>query len=785
MSEAGERRDERAVSETSEDVGHDDAVGSRVPRREDEALLTGRAEFTDDTAVANAAHLAFVRSDHGHARIENVDVAPALERDGVLAAYTWRDVAESESPGRVATLADPLDCDPPAHPLLADDRVRYEGQPIAAVVAEDRATAHDAARAVAVDYEVLDAVVDPAEATAADAPTVHDEADSNVAVTTELGDEDATTEAFTAADRAVDLELENNRLQPTPMEPRAAVADYDDGRERLTVRMTAQNPHSQRRNLANALGLAENRIRVVMPSVGGGFGQKNTPYPGEAVTAWAAMRLGRPVKWTATRREHYRAGNHGRDHRTRAELAVDDDGTIRGLRVDTHAALGGYALGSAALVLGYYGELLASQYDIPTLHVRTRVAFTNTAPVHTYRGGGSPQAVYVPERLVDAAARELDLDPVTVRRRNLVSPDAFPHETAVGATYDSGDYETTMDVALDAAESETRRTAAETDDGRLRGVGVANYVESAVGAFFESGVVRVQRDGSVVVEVGTHSHGQGHATTYAQVVADELGVPMDAIEVVEGDTDQVPQGSGTYGSRSMLAGGNAVRESASDIAEQVRRVAGHVLDTDPDSVTIEDGECHAGSDDCSLSDVASTAYGPALPDDIETGLEATSFDTPGEDAVAFGTHVACVAVDPETGEVEVQRYVTADDCGERINPTIVEGQVVGGVAQGIGQARYEQSVYADDGTLETGTMLDYAVPRAFHVPDVETNATVTPSPVTELGVKGAGEIGTVAAPPALVNAVVDALSPLGVDHVDMPLTDETVWRAIQRATGEQ
>jgi carbon-monoxide dehydrogenase large subunit len=756
----------------------DGLVGERVARREDRALLTGDARYTDDVSAPGTAHLAFVRANVAHADLEAVDVEAAAATDGVLAVYTWDDLAAADVPGVIPARTGPLDCDVPGHPVLARDRVRYEGQPVAAVVAEDRYAARDGVERVAVEYDERGAVVDPREAASADAPTVFDDAPDNVALTAELGDAAATDEAFADADRVVSVELENNRLIPSALEPRAAVASYDAGDGELTVEMTSQSPHGHRGKLSQTLGLPERRIRVIAPDVGGGFGHKGHHHPGEAAAAFAAMDLERPVAWTATRSGNYRAGAHGRDHRTTAELAVDDDGTIRGLRADTDAAAGGYALGGGAAMPAGYGRLLASQYEIPAIHCRTRCVFTTTAPIHSYRGAGRPEAIYVTERLVDRAARELGIDPAALRRRNQI--DSFPHETAVGATYDSGDY----GAVLSALESEIDgepRGGERDDDGHLRGVGIACYVESTGGGF-ESGVVRVLPDGGVRVYAGTHSHGQGHGTTYAQIVADELGVPYDEVAVVEGDTERIPQGTGTFGSRSAITGGNAVAESAREVRERAREFAAHDLDCAPEAVAYEDGT-FAGPDGetRSFADVADLAYGWGVPDGMEPGLEATTFYEQDDTAYTFGAHAACVAVDPDTGSVDVERYVAVDDCGERINPTVVEGQIEGGVAQGIGQALLERATYDDDGALATASMLEYAVPRAGDVPDVETREHVTPTPTNDLDVKGIGEAGTVAAPPAAVNAVVDALADLGVDHVDMPLTDERVWRAIQEA----
>ncbi|UPW00368.1 xanthine dehydrogenase family protein molybdopterin-binding subunit [Halorussus gelatinilyticus] len=784
--EAAERAD-AAASARDEDGESGDAdeslVGRGISRREDAALLRGEAEFTDDLRAPGMAHLALVRSECAHGDVVDVDTAEAAAREDVVAVFTWADVAASDAPGTLPLTTEPLDCDPPEHPLLARERVRYQGQPVAAVVAEDRYAAADAARTVNVTYDEREAVVDPVAATAESAPDLFEAAPNNVALTSELGDADATDEAFADADRVVSLDLENNRLMPTAMEPRAALARWSAGDERLTVEMTAQGPHGERRKFAHSLGLAEGDVRVVAPRVGGGFGHKNTPYPGDSLAGWAAMELGRPVKWTATRRGNYLAGNHGRDHRTHGEVAVDDDGTIRGFRVETHANAGGHGLGFGPAMPGSYGTLLAGQYDVPAIHCETTVAFTNTAPVHSYRGAGRPEAIYVTERLVDAAARELGTDPVELRRRNQLAPEDLPHETAVGASYDSGDYEATMDEALDAVDYAERTATERDDEGRYVGVGVACLVESS-GFSFESGVVRVEPDGNVRVYAGTHSHGQGHETTYAQIVADELGVPYEDVAVGEGDTERIPQGTGTFASRSTITGGNAVAESARDVRGKARRVAAHLLDADPDALALDDGTFRvegAPERTCEVAEVAEAAYGPGLPDHLSPGLEATTFYEPEGTTYPHGTHVAVVAVDPETGEIEILRYVAADDCGEQINPTIVEGQIHGGVAQGIGQARYEQTAYDEDGSLLTDSMRSYAVPRAGQIPEMETRATVSPSPRNDLGVKGVGEAGTIGAPPALVNAVADALEPLGVRHVDMPLTDERVWRAIRDA----
>ena len=753
-------------------------VGSARERREDPDLVRGDARYTGDLSAPDMAHLAFVRSQYGHARVEDLDTSTAADLPGVVAVYTWEDVRASGIEGRLDVANDRFDADLPGHPLLADDRVRYQGQPIAAVVAETPYRAADAADAVEVTYGRRDAVVDPTEAAEPDAPTLFESCPDNVVSRGELGDESATEAAFEDADHSVELDLRNNRLIPNAMEPRAALAREEDGR--LRVDMTSQNPHEHRSDIANTLEMPESEIRVVSPDVGGGFGHKGHHYPGESMAAWSALQLDRPVKWVATRTENYQAGAHGRDHVTTAALAFDDDGRMRGLRVETDAGLGGYALDIAPAIVQLYGRLLAGQYDLPAIFCRTRTVLTTTAPIHTYRGAGRPEAIYVLERLVKRAADELGVDPAEFRRGNLLDPEDFPVETAVGVTYDSGDYEPAMDRALDAVDYERVRDVERREDGRLVGVGLANFVEST-GVSFESGVVRVHPDGGVTVYVGTHSHGQGHETTYAQIVADELGVPPEDIDVVEGDTDRIPRGTGTFGSRSTIAGGSAIVESAAEVREKALDIASAQLEADREDIELSEGEFHvtgAPSRSVSFAEVAETAYGPTRPPGVDPGLEATTFFDQEGTAYAFGTHAVVVAVDPNTGEIEIERYVAVDDCGVQINPKLVEGQIHGGVAQGLGQALYEDAEYDGNGTLVTGSLQDYAIPKAEHVPEMITGSTETPSPTNPLGVKGVGEAGTIAAPPAVVNAVVDALAPYGVEHVDMPLTAESVWRAM-------
>ena len=756
--------------------------GRGLPRREDVPLVTGASRYVDDHAPEGLVHLAFVRSRYGHADLGAIDTAAAEAMPGVLAVYTWDDVEASPSPGRLPVANDSFDHPVPGHPLLATGRVRYHGQPVAAVVAEDRYVAHDAAAAVEVAYDRRPAVTDPKEATADDAPLLYDEVPGNVLVTGDQGDPEAAEAAMAAADTVVTLDLRNNRLIPNAMEPRGAMGEYDAESGRFTVTVGGQGAHRHRRNLAHTLGVEEDDVRVVLPHVGGGFGPKGYHYPGEAMVAWAARELDRPVKWVATRTEDYLAGGHGRDHVVRASLGLDDDGTMRALVVENWGNGGGCPLGSGAAIALRHDELLSGQYTLGAIHRRGHGVVTNTAPVVAYRGAGRPEAIYLLERLVDAAARELDLDPAELRRRNLIPPDAFPYETATGHVYDSGDYEATLDLALESVDYEALRAeqAERREAGELVGVGLAAFTEST-GGRPETARVTVDEAGRIVIHAGTHSHGQGHETTFSQVMADTFGVTPEDVEVNEGDSDFLPSGTGTAGSRSMVSGGGAIETCAREVLEQARSVAAGLLEAAPEDVEIGDGAFHVvGSPDraVSLEDVAAAAHDPDGPGD---GLSHEERYTPDGTAFAFGTHVAVVSVDRDTGAVTVERYVAVDDCGPRINPTLVDGQVHGGLAQGLGQALLERPVYDDVGTLVSGSMMDYAVPRAHHLPEFELAETVTPSPTNPLGVKGIGEAGTIGAPPAIANAVADALAPLGVESVDMPMTDESVWRAMRDA----
>ena len=789
-----------------DEVDAADILGSAIERREDPALITGGAEYTDDIQRQGMAHMAILRSRHGHAKLEGVDTADAEAMNVVGVLGATGDLHREDTPGGgsyslpVGWLLDSLrQVD---HPILADDHVRYQGDAIAVVVAEDRYLAHDAVDAIDVDYERLDAVADPGEALQDDAPELHDDAEGNVAFDWEIGDAERTEEAFESAVHTASIELENQLLIPNAMEPRAAVADYSPGTNELDVFMTSQNPHLHRLLMSGVIGHPEHKLRIKAPEVGGGFGSKIHHYADEALVAWVAKHLERPIKWTATRTETYKTDAQGRGHLTSADLAMDEDGNIVGLRVDTTANLGAYLSTFAPSVPTYlYGTLLSGQYDIPAIHCSVTGAFTNVPPVDAYRGAGRPEASFVIERLAKLGAEEMGMDPAEFRRQNFVPEDAFPYESEVAVVYDSGDYEKALDEALEMVDYESFRERQEQarKEGRYLGIGLSCYIEAcglapselagklgAQAGLWESSLVRFHPSGTVTAYCGTSGHGQGHATTYAQIVANELGIPYEDVEVVEGDTDEIPQGMGTYGSRSAAVGGSSLVKSSQKLVEKSREIAAHQLEADPEDIEFESGEFRvSGVPDRSIGikALAQQSYlAHDLPDDMEPGLEATSFYDPENFVFPFGTHVAVVEVDPASGEIEFENYVAVDDVGNQINPKIVEGQIHGGVAQGIGQALYEGAEYDANAQLLTGSMQDYAVPKAEHIPEMETGSTVTESPHNPLGVKGVGEAGTIAAPQAAVNAVSDALEPFGIDHVEMPMTPERVWNAVEGQT---
>jgi carbon-monoxide dehydrogenase large subunit len=775
-------------------------VGSSIKRREDPALITGRGKYTDDLKVQGMLHASIVRSPHAHARIRSIDTKAALAVDGVVAVFTAADVEKAGLPGMVPVGWLLPNLKTPPHPMLAKDTVRYVGDAVAVVVGADRYSARDGAERVDVDYEPLAAVTDAARAVEKGAAQIHAEAPSNVAFDWEIGDRQRVDDAFAKAKFKASIELRNQRLIPHAIEPRAALADWNPSTGKLTLHLTSQNPHVHRLLMMLAsLGLPEHKMRIIAPEVGGGFGSKIHHYPDEAITAFCSMQLGRPVKWTATRSETNLTDAHGRDHVTRASLALDANHKITGLRVDTYAAMGAYLSTFAPAVPTYlYGTLLSGQYDIPAIHCHVVGTFTTTTPVDAYRGAGRPEATFVVERLMDLAAREAGIDVLELRRKNFVRPDQFPFQTQVALQYDSGNYAPTLDRALEMvgigklrAEQQKRRA----EGGNPIGVGFSTYIEACglapsavVGSLgaqagqWESAEVRVNPSASVSVYTGSSAHGQGHETTFAQVVADKLGVAVDAVDVIHGDTDLVQFGMGTYGSRSAAVGASAIVKSVEKVIEKGKRIAAHLLEAAAEDIVYEDGKFSVkGAPDKSkaLGEVALQAYlAHNYPADLEPGLVATSFYDPPNFTYPFGTHVAVVEIDRDTGSVELLRYVAVDDVGNVINPMIVDGQLHGGIAQGVGQALWEGAVYDDGGQLVTGELMDYAMPRAHNLVSFELDRTVTPCPHNPLGVKGVGEAGAIASPAAVVNAVVDALGHLGVKHIDMPLTPEKVWRAM-------
>ncbi len=781
------------------------AVGQSLKRREDPALVKGQGKYTDDLTLPGMTHAVIVRSPYAHAKINGIDASAALATEGVLAVYTGQDIADSEIGGVVPVGWLLPNLVTPPHPILAIDTVRYAGDGVAVVVAEDRYVARDAADLVEVDYEPLDAVTDVLAALEEGAPQLYPEAPGNVAFDWDLGDKEKTDAAFEAAHTQVAVDLRNNRLIPHAIEPRACLASFDPLSGELTLRLTSQNPHVHRLLMSLAsLNLPEHKMRIIAPEVGGGFGSKIHHYPDEAIVSWCSMQLGRPVKWVATRSETNLTDAHGRDHASHAEIALDKGGRITGVRVLTRAAMGAYLSTFAPSVPTYlYGTLLSGQYDIPAIHVRTLGVFTTTTPVDAYRGAGRPEATFVIERLVDLAARTRGEDPAEFRRRNFVPPDQFPYQTQVALAYDSGNYEPALDKALEIsgyaelrAEQNRRR---ESGEGKLLGIGLSSFIEAcglapsqvvgALGAqagLYESAKVRVHPTGSVTVYTGSSAHGQGHETTFAQIVSDRLGVDVDQVEVVHGDTGQVQFGMGTYGSRSAAVGGSAIAVSTDKVVAKAKKIAAHLLEAAEEDIVFENGQFHVAgvpSRSQGWGDVVLQAYlAHNIPDGIEPGLEETSFYNPSNFTYPFGSHVAVVEIDRDTGEVDLVRYIAVDDVGNEINPMIVAGQVHGGLAQGIGQALWENAVYDDNGQLLTATLLDYAVPRAHKLPSFELGRTVTPCPHNPLGVKGVGEAGSIASPAAVTNAVVDALAPFGVTHLDMPLTAEKVWRAMQNGS---
>lgn len=778
-------------------------IGASLKRKEDARFLTGRGNYTDDIVRPGQTHAVFVRSPHAHARIAAVRTDAARAAPGVVTVLTGADLAADKvgilPAGWLIHSKDGTPMVEPGHPALVADKVRHVGDQVAVVVAETKEQARAAAVLVEVDYDVLPAAVDLAAAIRPGAPQVHDAAKLNTCYDWHLGDKAATDAAFAKAAKVVTLDLVNNRLIPNAMEPRAAIGEYDRVTGDYTLITSSQNPHLIRLLLAafTLPGTPEHKLRVIAPDVGGGFGSKIFHYAEDFVVLWAARKIGRPVKWTSTRSEAFMTDAHGRDHVTHVELALDRDGKFLGLRERTLANMGAYLSQFAPSVPTYlHSTLLAGCYTTPAIYAEVRAVFTNTVPVDAYRGAGRPEATYLIERIVDVAARETGIDRVEIRRRNFIPPDAFPYQTPVALQYDSGNYHATLDTALaksDWAGFEKRRAEAKAR-GKLRGIGISTYVEACgiapsavVGALggrvglWESAHVRVHPTGSVTVFTGAHSHGQGHETTFAQLVAEKLGVSPDSVEVVHGDTAKSAFAMGTYGSRSLAVGGTAIVKAVDKIIAKGRKIAAHLLEAAEGDVDFADGKFVVKGTDRAkpFGEIVLAAYIPhKYPAGLEPGLEEGAVYDPMNFTFPAGCHVCEVEIDPETGTTKVVAFTAVDDVGTVINPMIVEGQVHGGVTQGIGQALLEGAIYDEDGQLLTGSFLGYTMPRAADVPSYVVGTETTACTHNPLGVKGVGEVGAIGSPPAVINAVCDAI---GVRHIDMPATPERVWRAIRDA----
>ncbi|WP_431856450.1 xanthine dehydrogenase family protein molybdopterin-binding subunit [Azospirillum sp.] len=783
-------------------------IGASVRRREDQRFLTGRGTYTEDIKRPNQTHVHMLRSPYAHARIRGIDAAEALKAPGVVAVFSGADMAadnvNSLPCGWLIHSKDGSPMKEPPHFPIARDKARYVGDIVAVVIAETREQAKDAAELIDVDYEDLPAVVSLRQATGGSAAPVHDDVPDNVCYDWHLGDAAAVDAAFAQAAHVTKLDLVNNRLVPNAMEPRAALGEYDAANGDYTLTTTSQNPHVIRLLMgAFVLGIPEHKLRVVAPDVGGGFGSKIFHYGEEAIVTWAAKKVGRPVKWTAERSESFLSDAHGRDHLTHAELALDKDGNFLALKVSTLANMGAYLSTFSTSIPTYlYATLLAGQYRTPAIYAEVKALFTNTAPVDAYRGAGRPEACYLIERLVETAAREMGIDKTEIRRRNFVPADAMPYQTPVALQYDTGDFAKNLDMALPAVDYAgfARRKAEAATRGKLRGIGFATYIEAcgiapsnvagALGAragLYESAEVRFHPTGSVTVFTGSHSHGQGHETTFAQIVAERFGIPIENVEIVHGDTAKVPFGMGTYGSRSLAVGGSALVKAMDKVERKARKIAAHLMEAAEADIEVKDGRFTVAGTDKSvgIGDIALAAYVPHnFPlDELEPGLDEQAFYDPKNFTYPNGCHVCEVEIDPDTGVVSVESFSAVDDFGRVINPLIVEGQVHGGIVQGIGQALFENCVYDEDtGQLITGSYMDYCMPRAHDVPSFQVSwHEDQPCTHNPLGVKGCGEAGTIGAAAAVMNAVVDALAEHGVTHMDMPATPEKVWRAINQS----
>jgi len=778
-------------------------IGSKIERKEDKRFLTGRGQYTADINLVNQTYACFVRSPHARAKINKIDISKAEKLPGVIKILTGEDLAKDKIGGLIAgwkiVSQDGKDMKVPPHPPLAKDSVNYVGDHVAIVIGETLEEAKNASEHVNVSYKVQKAVVNTKDAMSSE--NIYEGIDSNLCFDFLLGDKGKTDEALSQADKVVKLDLINNRLIPNAMEPRASIGDYNPSSEQLTLYTTNQNPHLTRLVLSAFVAIApEHKFRVVAPDVGGGFGSKIYPYAEDAVVAWASKKIERPVKWVAERSESFLSDCHGRDHVTHVELGVKNDGKINALKVETIANIGAYASLFATVTPTYlYAPLILGLYDIPVASCNVKAVFTNTAPVDAYRGAGRPEATFLIERIVTEAAKEIGMDQAEFRKKNFVNK--FPHQQCLVHNIDSGDYSAHLEKALEASDYKNfeNRRSQSSKKGKLRGIGFSTYIEAcgiapsavvmSIGAgvgLWESAEIRFNATGNVSVFTGAHSHGQGHETTFAQIVGDKLGVPIENIDIIHGDTDKGPFGMGTYGSRSLAVGGTAIAKACDKIVEKGKKVAAHMLEGKPEDIEFKAGEfvLKNSNKKKTIGEIAFACYLPGqfgevkspLPAGVEPGLKETSFYDPINFSFPAGTHICEVEVDQETGETKIEKYTAVDDFGTIINPMIVEGQVYGGIVQGVGQALYENGHYDDSGQLTTASYMDYTMPRADNFPQIKLDFTSTPATSNPLGSKGCGEAGAIAAPPAVMNAVIDAI---GTD-ISMPATAEKVWKAMKK-----
>src|SRR4051812_3345555 len=774
-------------------------IGASVRRKEDHRFITGKGQYTDDISRPGQTYIHFVRSPHAHAKIRKIDSAGAKGMPGVVAVLTGADLANDKIGnlicGWAITSKDGSPMKMSAHPAIANEKANHVGDALAVVIAETLGQAEDAGEKVKVDYEVLPAVADPAKAQAPGAPLIHDIAPNNTIYQWHLGDQKATEAAFKSANHVTKLDIINNRLVPNAIEPRAAIADYDAGNDALTLWNTSQNPHVARLVIAAFVGMApEHKLRVIAPDVGGGFGSKIFIYPEEVVCLWAARKVNRPVKWVSDRSEAFVTDAHGRDHVTHAGMAFDQEGKITALRAKTIANLGAYMSTFSSSVPTYlYATLLSGQYGIPNIYCEVDAVYTNTVPVDAYRGAGRPEATYVVERLVEVGARELQMDPSDLRKKNFIK--SFPHQTPVIMAYDAGDYNASLKKAMDIADVKGfgKRKRDSARNGKLRGLGYSTYIEAcgiapsqAVGSLgagvglWESAEVRVNPVGTVEVLTGSHSHGQGHETTFAQLVSQRLGLPIENISILHGDTDKVQFGMGTYGSRSGAVGMSAIFKALDKVEAKAKKIAAHLMEASEGDIEIANGEVRVAGTDKKLAwaQVALGAYtAHNLPQGMEPGLKEGAFYDPTNFTFPAGCYICEVEIDPQTGRTEIVQFVAADDFGKLINPMIVEGQVHGGIAQGVGQAMLEGCHYdTETGQLITASYNDYTMPRADDLPSFKVSTTETACPSNPLGIKGCGEAGAIGSPPAVINAITDAI---GNNDLTMPATPQTVWKALK------